>query len=102
MIIIRNTLSLSLANICICVSVCVLFNIYTLLFKSLGSVQFLLINFFKKLILLFIYLNWSKVTMKTFTMLQDSISNKCCSFELSIHQSIHTKKRLVSTKISAY
>ncbi len=26
-----------------------LFNIYTLLFKSLGSVQFLLINFFKEI-----------------------------------------------------
>ncbi len=40
----------------------------------------------KKLILLFIKeaLNWSKVTAKTFIMLEKiSISNKCCSFELS-------------------
>ncbi len=30
-------------------------------------------------------LNWSKVTVKTFIMLQNiSISNKCCSFELSV------------------
>ncbi len=42
----------------------------------------------KKLILLFIKdaLKWEKVTVKTFIMLQKiSISNKCCSFELSIH-----------------
>ncbi len=32
-------------------------------------------------------LNWSKVTVKSFKMLQNiSISNKWCSFELSIHQ----------------
>ncbi len=31
-------------------------------------------------------LNWSKVTVKIFIILQKiSISNKCCSFELSIH-----------------
>ncbi len=31
-------------------------------------------------------LNWLNVTLKTFTMLQRlSTSNKCCSFELSVH-----------------
>ncbi len=45
--------------------------------------------FIIKLILLFRRdaLNWSKVSVKTFLMLQNlSISNKCCSFELSHHQ----------------
>ncbi len=36
--------------------------------------------------------NWSKVTVKTFIMLQKIfILNKCCSFELSIHQRILKK-----------
>jgi len=36
----------------------------------------------------------SKVTVKTFIMLQKkmSILNKCCSFELSIHQRMLKKK----------
>ncbi|MDN8907574.1 hypothetical protein Q0O77_14770, partial [Staphylococcus aureus] len=42
----------------------------------------------------------AKVTVKTFIMLQKiSISNKCCSFELSIHQRILKKSTTVSTKI---
>ncbi len=37
-------------------------------------------------------LNWSNVTVKTFIMLQNNnISNKCCTFELSIHQRILEK-----------
>ncbi len=41
---------------------------------------------------------WSEVTVKTFIMLQNiSKSNKCCSFELSIHQSI--QKRLWRTTV---
>ncbi len=53
-----------------------------------------LLIFLKKWILLFSIdaLNWSKVTVKTFTMLQKIlIENKFCSFELSIHQRILTK-----------
>ncbi len=45
--------------------------------------------FFKEIILLFSKgaLYWLKVTVKTFVMLQKiSISNKCCTFELSIHR----------------
>ncbi len=45
----------------------------------------------KKLILLFSKdaLNWSKVTVKIFIMLQNIyFSKKCCSFELSIHHRI--------------
>ncbi len=39
-------------------------------------------------------LNWLKVTVKSFTLLQKiSISNKCCSFELSIHQIIVEEKK---------
>ncbi len=48
----------------------------------------------KKLTLLLIKdaLNWSKVTVKTLKMLQKiSVSNKCCSFELSINQIIVKK-----------
>ncbi len=42
-------------------------------------------------------MRWSKVTIKTFIMLQKiSISNKCCAFELSIHQKSYI---MVSTKI---
>ncbi len=34
-------------------------------------------------------LNWSEVTVKPFIMLQKmTVSNKCCSFELSVHQRI--------------
>ncbi len=46
-------------------------------------------------------LNWLKVTVKTFIMLQKiSISNKCCSFELSIHcESWKIKCITVSTNI---
>ncbi len=50
---------------------------------------------FKKLMFLFRKdaLNWSKVTIKTNIMLQKiSISNKCCCFELSIHQRITENK----------
>ncbi len=46
-------------------------------------------------------LNWSKVTVKPFIMLQKiSISNKCCSFEHSIHENNpnHDKCITVSTK----
>ncbi len=39
-----------------------------------------------KVVLIKDALNQSKVTVKTFIMLQKiPISNKCCSFELSIH-----------------
>ncbi len=51
--------------------------------------------FWKKSILLFSKdtLNCSKVTVKTFIMLQKiSVSNKCCSLELSINQRILKKK----------
>ncbi len=41
-------------------------------------------------------LNWSKVTVKT---IKKSISNKCCSFELSIHQRILKIMYHISTKI---
>ncbi len=49
---------------------------------------------FKAIKLLFIKdaFNLSKVTIKTLTMLQNiSVSNKCSSFELSIHQRIMKK-----------
>ncbi len=51
-----------------------------------------------KLILLFIKdaLNWSKVMINTFIMLQKiSISDKCCSSELCIHQRNQKKKILL-------
>ncbi len=50
--------------------------------------------FWKKLILRFSKnaLNWSKVTVKTFMLQKISISNKWCSFELSIHQRILKNK----------
>ncbi len=42
---------------------------------------------FSKTLFIKVALNWSKVTVKSFKMLQNiSISNKWCSFELSIHQ----------------
>ncbi len=54
-----------------------------------------------KLILLFSKdaLNWSKVMIKTFIMLQIiSISDKCCSSELSIHQrNLNNSTQLFST-----
>ncbi len=44
------------------------------------------IHFFYFLLFIKDALNQSKVTVKTFIMLQKiSILNKCCSFELSIH-----------------
>ncbi len=55
-------------------------------FKSLKSERFYLL---KKWMLSFIKdaWNWSKVTVNTFVMfLKISISNKSCSFDLSIHQ----------------
>ncbi len=60
--------------------------IKTLPFKSLKLVRF----FLKKLIFSFSKhaLNWLKVTVKTFIINKISLSNKCCSFELSIHQKI--------------
>ncbi len=58
--------------------------------------NFSLKPFWKSILLISINaLNWSKVTIKMFIMLQlIFISNKCCSFELSIHQRILKKKNL--------
>ncbi len=57
----------------------------TLLFKCLWSLQFWISNLFRKEDAL----NWSKLKVNTFIMLQTvSISNKFCSFEISIHQRI--------------
>ncbi len=77
--------------------------IYTTVQKFGGSNIFLCVFFWKRLILFFSKdaLNLSKVTVNTFIMLQKiSILNKCCSFELAIHQRILEKKCImVSTKI---
>ncbi len=53
------------------------------------TIQTIGINMIKKKNLFFIMnaLNWSDMTVKTFMMLHKiSISNKCCSFELSIQR----------------
>ncbi len=59
--------------------------LYILPFKRLGSIWK---NKTKKILYFFMNaLNWSDMTVKTFMMLHKiSISNKCCSFELSIQR----------------
>ncbi len=61
--------------LCMCVHYCSVWFVLNSNVYFLGGVHFLL--------------NWSKVTAKTFIILQKIyISNKCCYFELVIHQRI--------------
>ncbi len=57
-------------------------------------VEYLCSNvFFKQFLFSKDALNWSKVTVKTFIMFKKiSVSNKCCFFELSIHQRVLKNK----------
>ncbi len=64
---------------------------YTQIFKHIqkfGVSAFFSPYFLKKLIFLFSkdVLNWSKVMVRSYIFLGKNILNKCCSFELFIHQ----------------